>query len=104
MNNQTKKTFSIILALTFVILNLLHVIWPCWLIIEDIKLGTMVGTNMEMAVLFPWILEFLSIPVIIGQIIYLIINRKNITSYKFNLISFFIYIFQVVLFNVLLRF
>lgn len=44
MNTTTKKVFSIILMVIFIIINLLHIIWPVWLIIEDIRTGTIHGT------------------------------------------------------------
>ena len=104
MSHTTKKVFSIILFVTFVVFNLLHVIFPYWLIREDILWGTMVGTNIEMAALFAWILEIISLPFVLGQILYYIIFRKVKYFNWLNLVAFIFYIFQVLLFNVLVLF
>lgn len=102
MNKQPKKTFAIILGVIFVIMNVLFVIWPTWLILEDIRNGTMQGTGIEMLVLLPYFFELLSIPVVICEIVLIIFSIKGKTFNIFNLIAFGFYIFQVVLFNVLL--
>ena len=102
MNKQHRKTFAIILGVVFIILNFLYVIWPILLINEDIKSGTMHGTNIEMFVLVPYLLELLSIPVVICEILLIIFSIKGKYFNLFNLISFGLYIFQVILFNILL--
>lgn len=102
MNKQPKKTFAIILGIIFVILNVLYVIWPIFLIIEDVRSGTMHGTNIEMLVLVPYLFELLSVPVVICEILLIIFSMKGRKFNIFNLIAFGLYIFQVVLFNVLL--
>jgi len=104
MNPTTKKVIGIILGVFFILFNLLHIIFLFWLIKEDIELGTIVGTKIEMGVLYPWLIEIVSIPLVVGEIIYLIVFCKVPYLYKFNLISFCIYIFQVILFNFLLSF
>ena len=90
MKTQPLKTFAIILAVLFVILNILYFIWPTWLILEDIRNGTVEGTGIEMMVLLPYFLEILSIPVIIGEIVYIVFSIKSK------------YVFQIALFNILL--
>lgn len=102
MNNQPRKTFAIILGIIFIILNVLFVIWPLFLILEDIRSGTMHGTNIEMLVLLPYLFELLSIPVVICEILLIIFSIKSRKFNIFNLIAFGMYLFQVVLFNVLL--
>ncbi len=102
MNKQPKKTFAIILGVIFMIMNVLFVIWPIFLILEDIRTGTMEGTGIEMLVLLPYFFELLSIPVVICEIILIIFSIKGKSFNIFNLISFGLYMFQVVLFNVLL--
>lgn len=102
MNKQPRKTFAIILGVIFVIMNILFVIWPLFLILEDIRSGTMHGTNIEMLVLLPYLFELLSIPVIICEILIIIFSIKDKKINVFNLIAFGLYISQVVLFNVLL--
>lgn len=102
MKTQPLKTFAIILAILFVILNMLYFIWPTFLIIEDIRSGTVEGTGIEMLVLVPYLLELLSIPVVIGEIINIIFSIKNKYINIFNVVAFSLYITQVVLFNILL--
>ena len=102
MNKQPKKTFAIILGVIFMIMNVLFVIWPIFLILEDIRTGTMEGTGIEMLVLWPYFFELLSIPVVICEIILIIFSIKGKSFNIFILISFGLYMFQVVLFNVLL--
>ena len=77
MNKQPRKTFAIILGIIFVIMNVLFVIWPLFLILEDIRSGTMHGTNIEMLVLLPYLYELLSIPVIICEILIIIFSIKG---------------------------
>lgn len=104
MKITVKRFRAFVLTINLSILNLLHIIFPIWLIKEDITAGTMVGTGIEMAVLAPWMLEIISVPFVIGQIIYYIVHRKDKHFYVLNTIVFGLYIFQVLLFNILLLF
>ncbi len=104
MKKIAKKEFAILFTIIFTIFNLLHIVFPCWLIIEDIQNGTMSGTMIEMAAIYPWLLEFISIPFILGQLIYYVALRKVKVFYKFNFAVFIFYLFQVGLFNILLLF
>ena len=61
MNRTTKKVFSIILMVIFIFFNLIHLYWPIHLILEDIKAGTMEGTFIELGVLYPWMIELVSL-------------------------------------------
>ena len=67
-------------------------------------MGTVVGTGIELAVLFPWMIEAVSALAVIGQVIYYIAFRKVRYFDLTNFILFIFYIIQVILFNVLLRF
>lgn len=104
MNKTTKKVFSIILMVIFIIINLLHIIWPVWLMIEDIKTGTMHGTGIELAVLYPMILQLCTIPFVLAEIIYYIVFCKVKYFHVGNFVSFMFYLFQVGLFYLLLLF
>ena len=103
MNKSVKKVFSIILLIIFIGFNLIHLPFLYQLIREDIISGTVHGTSIEMLALVPWIIEIISIPCIIGQIIYLIILRKQKINDKANLIIYILYIIQIVLFNILVE-
>ena len=104
MNKTTKKVFSIILMVIFIIINLLHIIWPVWLIIEDIKTGTMHGTGIELAVLYPMILQLCTIPFVLAEIIYYIVFYKVKYFHVGNFVAFMFYLFQVGFFYLLLSF
>ena len=104
MNRITKKVFLIILLVCFIIFNLIHILFPIWLIVEDIKNGTIVSTSIELAVLYPWIIEILSIPFVVAEILVLLIFIKVKYNNIANLVFFFFYLFQVIIFNILLLF
>ena len=102
MNRANKKAVAIILGLVFIFFNLLHLYWPIHMILEDVKAGTVKGTGIEMAVLYPWGVVLLSAPFVLAEIVYFITFRKVKYLNLFNCITFGTYIFQVLLFNVLL--
>lgn len=104
MNQTKKKTFGIILMVIFIVFNLIHIYWPIHLIIEDIKLGAVHGTNIEMGALIPWLIELFSIPFVIAHLVYYLMFNKVKYIHKPDLIIFLIYLFQVGLFNILLAF
>ena len=101
MNKNVKKVFTLILLIIFIGFNLIHFPFLYQLIREDIVAGTVHGTGIEMLAIVPWIIEIISIPVIIGHIVYLLIFRKIKINNKANIIFFILYIIQIVLFNVL---
>ena len=102
MTATNKKGFALLLTVAFIVFNLLHIIFPIWLIVEDIQIGTVRGTGMELGVLYPWIIEAVSVLAVIGQMIYYVAFRKVRYFDLPNFILFAFYIFQVILFNVLL--
>ena len=102
MKKSTKKAVAIILAVFFVLFNLMHLYWPIHMILEDIESGTLEGTGIEMGALFPWIIEWLSTPLVIAEVVYFVIFRKVKHFNVFNCVVFCAYIFQVLLFNSLL--
>ena len=102
MNRTAKKVFSIILMVIFIFFNLIHLYWPIHLILEDIKAGTMEGTFIELGVLYPWMIELVSLFFVLLEGVYFIIFRKVKYFNVANFVVFCIYIFQVILFNSLL--
>lgn len=54
--------------------NLLHLPWTACLVAEQIRTGWGYGTNMEMMVLAPWMLELLCVPVLAAAVVYLILS------------------------------
>lgn len=104
MNRTAKKVFGIILFVIFIIINLMHIYWPIHLILEDIRWGTMEGTGIEMGYLYPLMVEFISIHFIIAEIIYFLVFKKVKYIFIPNIVALSFYIFQVVVFYVLLSF
>lgn len=102
MNKITKKVFLLILMICFILFNIFHILFPVSLIIEDINNGTMISTSLELGALYPWIIEILSIPFVIAEIVVLLIFIRVKYNSVANLFFFFFYIFQVILFNILL--
>jgi hypothetical protein len=104
MNDKNKKDLILISTIIFTFLNIIHIYFPIHLIIEDIKNKTIYGTNLEIMVLVPWIIELISIPLIIGEVAFLIICRKMKHKKTMNVLIFSTYIVQTILFNILLLF
>lgn len=102
MKKASKGLIMIVLTIVLILFNLGHIYWLITLIIEDIKMGTMVGTNIELSALYCWILEFFSLPFILINGVFLFMYKKEGNVSKVNVISWFIYILQIILFNVLL--
>ena len=102
MKKASKGLIMIVLTIVLILFNLGHIYWPITLIIEDIKMGTMNGTNIEMGALYCWIIEVFSLSFILIDGVFILMYRKLNLFGKINIIAWFIYILQVILFNVLL--
>lgn len=59
---------GIIVTVFSAMANLLHLPWFIHILAEQVKTGWGGGTNIELAVLYPWMIEFLSIPILLGGI------------------------------------
>ena len=94
-----KKIADISLFVCFIIMNLLHLIFTIWVIIEQFKMNTS-GTDLEMLALLPFILEICTLPAIIFEIVCLIIFKGKLS--KTNIIFFALFLLQCVLFNLFL--
>lgn len=66
--------FGAIVTLLLSLVNLSHVLWTWWLVSEQIKTGWGFGTNIEMAVLYPWMTELLCVPALTAAVVYLIMS------------------------------
>lgn len=107
-NKSTGMTvFGIIVTVFSAMANLLHLPWFIHILAEQVKTGWGGGTNIELAVLYPWIIEFLSLPVLIAGIVFTILSfRKRpalglfISGATLTLILFL----QTVLLNIFLFF
>lgn len=65
---------GIIVTTLSTLANLLHLPWFIQILAEQVRTGWGGGTNIELAVLYPWMIEFLSIPVLIGGIALFIVS------------------------------
>lgn len=72
--NDAMNVFGACASIFLLIANLLHIIWTVWLVSEQIDTGWGYGTNIELGVLYPWLCELLSTPVILAGIAFLIMN------------------------------
>ena len=57
--------------------NLAHSLFTLWVVIEQMKTGWGYGTDMEMAVLAPWFVELLCIPVLTAGAVFFLVNIKQ---------------------------
>lgn len=77
-HNSTKyhamNVFGVISIVMLVLVNLGHLIWTVWLIVEQIQTGWGYGTNIELAALLPWLTELLCIPAIVTAVVYLVLS------------------------------
>lgn len=102
MKLALKKDTELVFVVLFAILNLIYIYWPITLIIEDIRSGTMEGTEIEMLVLVPYFIELLSLIPLGAYIIFQIVTRKLKYINKFGLFLGILYLVQIIVFNILL--
>ena len=70
--SNAATVFGIIVTALSVVANTVHLPWLIWLSIEQIQTGWGFGTWMELAVLWPWMIEFILSPILIAGIAFLI--------------------------------
>lgn len=98
--NKAITVYGIIVIYLLSIGNLLHLFWTIWLTIEQIKTGWLYGTNLELGVLFPWLVELLCSPLLIAGIVYFVLHMlkpsnkniciANIALFSLLVLQFFI--------------
>ncbi len=66
--------FGAIVCQLLAIANLVHAFFTWGICAEQIATGWGYGTNWEMGVLMPWFVELLSMPVILGGIVFLVMS------------------------------
>ena len=93
------KIADISLMVCFIIMNVMHLLFTLWVIIEQFSMSG-AGTNMEMVVLLPFILEICTLPAIIFEIVCLIIFKGKFKLA--NIVFFVLFIAQTLIFNVLI--
>lgn len=70
--SNAATVFGIIVTALSVVANAVHLPWLIWLSVEQIQTGWGFGTWMELAVLWPWMIEFILSPILIAGIAFLI--------------------------------
>ena len=78
---KTMDGFSAVLLVILGLTNAVHLLWTAWLIMERWKPGWG-GIKLDPAALWPWLAEFLSVPVltmalVYGVMVWLLRYRKN---------------------------
>lgn len=68
------NVFGIINIVLLSHVNPIHALWTYWLTAEQVETGWGHGTNMELAVLYPWLIELLCAPAMIAAAVYLIMS------------------------------
>ncbi len=74
------KAFGWLTAPLLGLANLIQLFWTVWLTEEQIRTGWGYPTNLELAVLYPWITQLLLLPVVIGAgilLLYAAIKRNR---------------------------
>ena len=83
------------MSLLLAFFNVAHVFWTVWAVIS--------GGALEMMALFPWIfIEMTSVPVVIAEMIFVVLARKNLRECRLNLSLLALFVAQVAIFNLCL--
>lgn len=72
--NMGMNVFGVITIVLLSLVNLSHGLWTYWLVAEQLQTGWGYGTNMDLAVLMPWLAELLCAPAMIAAVVYLIMS------------------------------
>lgn len=100
--SERNDPLGVITAILAVMCNIINFPWTLWLASEEIQTGFGYGTNIEMAALFPWMTELLSLPFIVVGIVYFvtaILKGKRKRFLKPNVILYVLLIFQITITN-----
>ena len=102
MKNHKLSVFGVLLIYLLSVANAFNIFWCYWLVSEQIFTGWGYGTNMDILVLVPWIIQIACIPIAITTIVYFVISyifsfkRKALIT---NIVLFSVLILQSVLIN-----
>lgn len=72
MKNKKMDTFGVVMVALHAIANVMQLMWTVFLSLEQAQTGWGYGTDFEIAVLVPWLLEILCTPVVLAGTVYLI--------------------------------
>jgi hypothetical protein len=101
------NVYGLIMLPTLIISNLANALFTVWLTVEQLGSSWGEGTGMELAVLYPWLIELLCAPVVIAGGVYLLLHVWR-TSSKWlrvtNIVLYFALILQYALTNLFIWF
>ena len=63
--------FGIVTGIGLSICQVLHLPWTVILCVEQVQMGWGFATHLEMAVLYPWLVELLSLPGVLCGVVFL---------------------------------
>ncbi len=72
MKDKKQSAFGIIMIYLLAVANGFNLLWTWWLVKEQMQTGWGYGTNMDILVLVPWIIQLACVPVVIAAITYFI--------------------------------
>lgn len=72
MKDRKQKAFGLIMIYLLSVANGFNLLWTWWLVKEQIQTGWGYGTNMDILVLVPWIIQLACVPVVIATITYFV--------------------------------
>ena len=90
------NVFGIILIVALAWANLLHILWTVWLTLEQIETGWGGGTGIEMLFLAPWLIEVLSFPVLLAEIVYLALSGRWTTARGIKIANIILFVLMMV--------
>ena len=99
------NVFGAIVSQLLAITNLAHLSFTLTICAEQIKTGWGYGTNWEMGALAPWLVEFLSVPVILASIVYFVMHlwkKGEKAIFMITAVLLSLEIIQIVILNLFL--
>lgn len=105
--NKAISVYGIVMIYLLSLGNLFNIVWTIWLTVEQIQTGWFYGTDMELAVLWPWLIELLCSPLLIGGIVYFILQMIKPSNKKIciaNIVLFSLLVLQYFVTNLFILF
>ena len=103
--SNSLRPFGIVTLVLLSGVNLAHLLWTVHFALEQMQTGWGGGTNADLGVLLPWIVEILCLPAMITAVVYLImaaIKKPGKVLLFFNLALFAVATAQYALTNLLI--
>ena len=96
------NVFGAIVCQLLALANLAHALFTWFICAEQIETGWGFGTNWEMGVLLPWMVEFLSAPVVIAGIVFLVLSiwkKSEKVIFVLTAVFFILELLQILILN-----